>query len=280
MKIENSEHQTFKYYNIMKKSGKLLFILATLMVLFSSAEQVYGTPPAKQEYYEIRIYHVYGNQNGKVDAFLKDVYLPALHRAGIAKVGVFKPLDTDSEQNKKIYLFIPFKTMDQYLSLAEVLAKDKVYLEAGKSFLDAPYNEPPYNRQESILLKAFMNMPQPYFPEYTNPVSERVYELRSYQSATEAKATKKIEMFNQGGEIDIFTSLKFNAVFYAEVLSGTEKPNLMYMTTFTDMKSHDEHWKSFGATPEWKKLSAMEEYSNTVSFITRNLLVPTNYSDF
>jgi hypothetical protein len=267
----------------MKRTGNYLFTLATLMLLSSFAFRSAGTPPAKQEYYEIRIYNVNygsGGQEGKVDAFLKDVFLPALHRAGIVKVGVFKPLETDSESGKKIYLFIPYKTAEQYAMIPEVLAKDKVYQEAGKSFLEAPYNEPPYLRQESIFLKAFMNMPQPFFPEYTNPVTERVYELRSYESSTEAKAIKKIEMFNQGGEIDIFTSLKFNAVFYAEVLSGAAKPNLMYMTTFTDMKSHDEHWKAFGATDAWKTLSAKEEYKNTVSRITRNLLRPTNYSDF
>jgi hypothetical protein len=237
---------------------------------------------AKQEYYELRVYHLaWGSgQEGKVDAFLKDVYLPALHRAGIAKVGVFKPIETDMLYDKRIFVLIPLKTVEQYLMLPEVLARDKVYLETGKSFIDAPYNEPPYARFESIILRAFKNMPQPFFPSYTNPVSERVYELRSYESATEAKAARKIQMFNEGGEIDIFTSLKFNAVFYAEVISGSIKPNLMYMTTFTDMKSHDEHWKAFGATPEWKKLSAMEEYKNTVSNINRYLLRPTNYSDF
>lgn len=266
----------------MKKTGNYLFVLATLMVivLCSSSSNSLGAPPAKQEYYEIRIYHTFWGQEGKVDAFLKDVYLPALHRAGISKAGVFKPVETDSESGLIIFLFIPYKTAEQYVMLPEVLAKDKVYLEAGKSFLDAPYNDPPYKRQESILLKAFLYMPQPFFPEYTNPASERVYELRSYESATEAKAIKKIEMFNQGGEIDIFTKLKFNAVFYGEVISGTAMPNLMYMTTFKDMKSRDELWKAFIGSPEWKKLSAMEEYNNTVSHIDRYLLRPTNYSDF
>lgn len=255
-------------------TSRLLFLLFFAAVSFKS----FGAP--KQQYYEIRIYHVYGGQEGKVDAFLKDVYLPALHRAGISKAGVFKPLETATEAGKLVFLFVPYKTSEEYLMLTEVLEKDKVYQEAGKSFLDAPFNEPPYNRYESIFLKAFLNMPQPYFPEYTNPVSERVYELRSYESATEAKAIKKIEMFNQGGEIDIFTSLKFNAVFFGEVLTGSAKPNLMYMTTFTDMKSHDEHWKAFGDTAEWKRLSALEEYKNTVSSITRYLLRPTSYSDF
>jgi len=268
----------------MKKSGKflVLFTAFALMIICLTSSTNTLSAQAKQEYYELRVYHLaWGSgQEGKVNAFLKDVYLPALHRAGIAKVGVFKPIETDMLYDKRIFVLIPVKTIEQCLMLPEVLAKDKVYVEAGKSFIDAPYNEPPYARFEKILLKAFKNMPQSFFPAYTNPVSERVYELRSYESATEAKAIKKIQMFNEGGEIDIFTSLKFNAVFYAEVISGSTMPNLMYMTTFTDMKSRDEHWKAFGATPEWKKLSAMEEYKNTVSNINRYILRPTDYSDF
>jgi len=264
----------------MKNSNLSTLISRALFLFFLAAISVRSFGAPKQQYYEIRIYHVYGGQEGKVDTFLKEVYLPALHRAGISKVGVCKPLDTDTESGKLIFLFIPYKTSEQYMMLTEVLEKDQVFREAGKSFQDAPFNEPPYIRYESILLKAFLNMPEPYFPEYTNPVAERVYELRSYESATEAKAIKKIEMFNQGGEINIFTSLKFNAVFYGEVVAGSTKPNLMYMTTFTDMKSREEHWKAFGKTEEWGRLSALEEYKNTVSSITRYLLHPTDYSDF
>jgi len=251
-----------------------------LLMLLTSAMCGITSAQAKQEYYEIRIYHVYGGQEGKVDAFLKDVYLPALHRSGIEKVGVFKPLETDFNSGKMIFVFIPYKTLEQFALLSEVLSKDKIYLDAGKSFLAAPYNEPPYKRHESILLKAFRNMPQPFFPEYTNPASERVYELRSYENATEDLAIRKIHMFNEGGEIDIFTKLKFNAVFYGEVLAGPSKPNLMYMTTFTNMQSCDEHWKAFGASSEWKTLSPKEEYKNTTPFIDRYLLRPANYSDF
>lgn len=266
----------------MKKSGKFLVMSAAFMLVMLCLTSVNNSlsAQAKQGYYEIKIYHVYGGQEGKTDAFLKDVYIPALHRAGIAKVGVFKPLETDLQAGKMIYVFIPYKTLEQYTLLSEVLSKDKVYLDGGKTFLAAPFNEAPYKRHESILLKAFKNMPQPFFPEYTNPTSERVYELRSYESATEDLATRKIQMFNEGGEIDIFTKLKFNAVFFGEVLSGSTKPNLMYLTTFTNMQSHDELWKAFGASAEWKSLSPKEEYKNTVSYIDRYLLRPTNYSDF
>jgi hypothetical protein len=125
-----------------------------------------------------------------------------------------------------------------------------------------------------------MNMPQPAFPKYFTSPSERIYELRSYESATEAKAAKKIEMFNQGGEIALFEKLKFNAVFYGEVLTGSSKPNLMYMITFSDMKSHDEHWKAFVEHPTWIKLKGLEEYLNTVSKNNTFLLHPASYSDF
>lgn len=268
----------------MKKSGSflVLFTISTLLLMSLTTVKNSLSAQTKQEYLELRVYHLaWGSgQEGKVDAFLKNVYLPALHLAGITKVGVFKPIETDVLSGKRIFVLIPVKTVEQAVKLPEVLDKDKVYVEAGRSFMDALYNEPPYARMEKIMLKAFKNMPQPFFPSYTNPVSERVYELRSYESATEAKANKKIAMFNEGGEIDIFTSLKFNAVFYGEVISGSAMPNLMYMTTFSDMKSHDEHWKAFGATVEWKKLSAMEEYKNTVSQIDRYLLRPTDYSDY
>ncbi|MBK9491957.1 MAG: NIPSNAP family protein [Haliscomenobacter sp.] len=53
----------------------------------------------------------------------------------------------------------------------------------------------------------------------------------------------------------------FNAVFYAEVLSGRRMPNLMYMTSFDNIESRDAHWKSFGADPFWKKYQRCQSTS-------------------
>jgi hypothetical protein len=125
-----------------------------------------------------------------------------------------------------------------------------------------------------------MNMPEFAAPKFLTAPGEKIYELRSYESATEAKAVKKIEMFNQGGEIELFKSLGFNAAFFAEVLTGCHMPNLMYMITFADMKSHDDHWNAFKDSDGWKKLSGMDEYKNTVSKANPYLLHPTSYSDF
>jgi hypothetical protein len=267
----------------MEKRISLKFRLLFLAVLFLVPASLngFGEAVAKQQYYEIKIYHISDKlQENMVDAYLKDAYLPALHRAGIPTVGVFKPVEADTAFGKMIYVFIPFKTIDQFMQLPELLGRDKVFEMAGKSFVDAAFDKPPYQRYESILLKAFMNMPQYATSKFTTPPSERIYELRSYESATEAKAVKKIEMFNQGGEIALFERLKFNAAFFGEVLVGSHKPNLMYMITFSDMTSHDDHWKAFRDSEEWKKLSGMEEYKNTVSKANPYLLHPASYSDF
>ena len=63
-------------------------------------------------------------------------------------------------------------------------------------------------RYESILHKAFANMPEFRAPSFTTPKSERIYEYRSYESATEAKAAKKIQMFNEGGEMEFLKKLE------------------------------------------------------------------------
>jgi len=110
-------------------------------------------------------------------------------------------------------------------------------------------------------------------------MNERVYELRSYEGYTENIFKNKVKMFNDGDEIGLFKRLEFNAVFYAEVISGSRTPNLMYMTTFANLTSRDEHWKAFVNDDQWKTLKAMPEYQHNVSKINIYLLHPTAYSD-
>ena len=101
--------------------------------------------------------------------------------------------------------------------------------------------EAPYARIESFLLKAFPDYPEFLSPNYTTASSERIYELRSYESATETYGIKKIDMFNRGGEILIFKKLQFNPVFFAQVISGGRMPGLMYMPTFQNKATQDEN---------------------------------------
>src|SRR5680860_336949 len=118
--------------------------------------------------------------------------------------------------------------MQQFLTLPEKLEKDQKYLAAGKDYINAAHDNPVYTRMEKVLMRAFTGMPHFQESTLTGPKEDRVYELRSYESATEKQHRNKVKMFNEG-EIDIFDKLDFNPVFYGEVIAGANMPNLMYM---------------------------------------------------
>ncbi len=238
---------------------------------------------AGPDFYQIKVYHYKtAEQEFRLDAFFKNAYLPALHRAGIRQVGVFKFIGTPAVAEPSeplIYVFIPFRSADEFFKLEKKLAADKKYAEDGKDYLDAPYTNAPYTRIESVLLRAFAGSPVFQLPVLKAPMAERVYELRSYEGHTEKIYANKVEMFHKGDEMGIFKRLGFNAVFYGEVISGAAMPNLMYLTTFENRAARDDHWKAFSADEEWKKVKAMPEFQNNVSKNEQRLLRPTDYSD-
>lgn len=252
--------------------------LTVLVILFLSAFSAALAEP--REYYELRTYRLIdASQEARVETYLYQAFLPALHRLGIKKVGVFKPLATDSTYGKKLVVLIPFQSLDEIDQLTDKLAQDKEYLSLAKDYLDATYDNPPYHRFETIILKAFSGSPLSAKPTLKSPVSERVYELRSYEGHTEKIYRNKVQMFNDGDEIGLFKRLGFNAIFYGEVIAGPTKPNLMYMTAFENQPSRDEHWKAFVEDPHWKKLKAMPEYQNNMSKMVIQFFRPTGYSD-
>ena len=215
-----------------------------------------------------------------VDQYLQNSFLPALHRSGIGKVGVFHLMGNDTLSDKKVFVFIALTSLEQAGLLIEGLEKDKTYQTTRQEYWNTSYDHPLYARFETILLRAFQDMPNPEAPKLKNPPAERVYELRSYESASEKLYFNKVEMFNKGGEITLFKSLGFNAIFYAEVLSGSKMPNLMYMTSFENKESREEHWKEFTNSPVWKKISGMPEYQHNVSKADIFFLTPTSYSEY
>ena len=234
-----------------------------------------------REYYQLMIYTFDSDSQVRVvDKYLKEAYLPGLRKLGIKNIGVFKRKLNETDSIQKVYVLIPFSTIEEFFTLNDKLTEDKEYLEVGSDYINASYEHPPYHRVESILLKAFQGMSVLQVPDFNNPRSERIYELRSYESATEQYNKNKVEMFNEGGEIKLFDRLGFNAVFYGEVISGAKMPNLMYMTTFSDQASRDKHWAAFGIAPEWMEMKAVSSYKNNVSHIDINFLFPTDYSDY
>lgn len=263
----------------------LLLISIFILCAMSCEQKVKGDDAvvkgSTQEYYQLKIYQSTSeNQIATIDAFLKEAFLPGLKRLGIQDIGVFKPRSILQDSVKEIYVLIPFNTLNDFLVLDDLLQKDSVYHRAGETYLNASYDNPPYHRIESILLKAFRDFPIVQPTPLEGPRENRIYELRSYESPTEAYYHNKVDMFNAGGEIKLFDRLGFNAVFYADVISGAQMPNLMYMTTFSDSVSRETHWKAFVEAPEWKDLIADPKYANNVSHADIHLLTPTEYSDY
>jgi hypothetical protein len=251
----------------------LLFLLLGLTA--------FTNPSPKRTFYQIKIYSINSKeQEARLEHYLKDAYIPGLHRLGIKTIGVFKPVAADTVSfGKLIYVLTPVKDMNQLLDIPKKLNADAAYLAAGKDYIDAEYKNPPYTRFETIVLEAFSDAPQLVLPKLTGPKSERIYELRSYESYTEKIYQNKVKMFNAGGEVKLFSRLGFNAVFYGDVISGSHMPNLMYMTTFENKASRDAHWKAFGDSEEWKKLIADPQYKNNVSKNTSFFLYPAEFSD-
>ena len=257
------------------KTILLLLSVCTVSSVFAQKKEM------AREYYQLTVYHFKdANQEKTIDDYLQNALLPALHKIDINKVGVFKAIANDTATDKLMYVFFAVRSLEQFTKFTNKLNADAAYQSAGKEYLDADYKTPAYTRMENIVLYAFPLAPAMQSPQLKSANKDRVYELRSYESASEKLHVNKVEMFNKGGEVDLFKRLGFNAVFYAQVIAGCKMPNLMYMTSFENMQDRDAHWKSFGDDPFWKKLSAMPEYQNNVSHIDITFLHPADYSDF
>ena len=254
-----------------------VFIIA-LSIVFSSTE-LSAAPSAKNSaYFVLKVYHYKNSiQEASLDSFLQYKYLPFLHSSKLNNIGVFKAIANDTAGDKTMYVFIPFQSLQQWEKFAPTSIEPTITGDG--NYVSTSYNNPVYTRFETILLKAFPSMPPVAPSKLTRPKSERVYELRSYEGPTEKYFRSKVKMFDQGGEIPLFARLGFNGVFYSEVVFGSKMPNLMYMTSFDNMQSREDHWKAFSADPEWKVLAAKPEYQHNVSKNEIVFLRPTEYSE-
>lgn len=255
------------------------FVKSSLLLgTFPAVMDQNKTEPAKkskQEFYELRVYTLKNETQEKlIENYFQNAAIPALNRLGSKHIGVFKELKPEGQT--KIFVLIPFASMEDYLNAQEKLSRDEKYQQAGAEYLNAPAKEPAYERIQSSLLKAFAHIPKLEVPQN----KPRIFELRRYESASEAAGKKKIEMFNDKGEIDIFRRVGLTPVFFGETLIGEMRPNLTYMLTFDNMEEHDRNWRAFGSDAQWQQIRAIPEYADSkiVSRITRTFLVPSAVS--
>ena len=258
----------------MKQLKTLSLGLFVLCLLLSS-----NLMAQKRDIYELKTYHITSpEQEQMLDSYLEKAFIPAAHRNGVAKIGVFKPIASQPDAGQKVYVFIPFKSLDEFEAFEGKLLKDQTFLKDGDAYINAAFDKPPYKRIETAILRGMSEHPKFAPSKLTNDKKDRVYELRSYEGPTERLYRQKVKMFNSG-EMEIFDRLGCSPIFYAETIAGANMPNLMYMTTHENMDVRNEHWKQFGVDPKWIEMRDIDEYKNTVSRNDTRLLYPTEYSD-
>lgn len=266
----------------MKKITVILAVIFTIVsVSFAAAPKTGKTKKAKpsvkkQEFYELRVYRIKSAEKQKiVSTYLEKALLPALNRMSLKNVGVFTV--KDAGEDFSIHVLITYPKLHMFARVNDKLESDKAYNKAAAPYFALGKKDPAYTRIESRLMKAFAGIPAMEIPAQTKSKSQRMFEVRIYESHNEYKARKKVDMFNTG-EIQVMRDTKLAPVFFGETLIGSDVPNLTYMLSASDSEAHKEHWKAFMAHPEWNRMKEMPIYKDTVSKITKTFLVPTKYS--
>jgi hypothetical protein len=232
---------------------------------------------AQREFYELRVYEqLTGNRKNVLNDYLAKAAIPAWNRVGIRPVGVFTVVYGANALD--LYVLIPYPTLDSLISAPAKLAADAGYQKAAAEYLGTSIDNPAYTRYESTLLWAFKNVPKIRVPVETAGNRPRLFELRCYESHNEAVALKKIEMFDDGGEIALFDKTGIRSVFFGQTLIGRRLPNLVYMVVHADMAARDKAWGDFSRSEGWNNLRNEPQYLNTVSANDVKFLRPAAYS--
>jgi len=228
---------------------------------------------ATKEYYDLRLCLLDSKeQQAALLEFFGTALIPALNRLGVKPVGVFT-LEDDESPN--VYLLAPHATLESVATWVHRLGEDEAFLAAGADVLEAVKQEPAYARMESSLLVAFDGIPKVEIP---TTAEGRIFQLRIYESHSVMAGQRKIEMFNKGGELDLFRRVGMTPVFFGEALVGTKLPNLTYMLGFDSIEAKEKAWKAFLSHPDWDKMKNDPYYKDTVSNITNIMLNPASCS--
>ena len=211
-------------------------------------------------------------QKARLDAYLRQA-ITVWNGQGIKPVGVFYL----REGIGPTYVVLRHASPEVLLSNADALFANADVKSKGEGVLDATADNPGFKRLESSLLLSFRGAPQLQMPVHG---PQRVFQLRIYESPSVAMGFKKIEMFNEAGELNIFREVGLTGVFFSQSLVGPKMPNLTYMLGFETEEEQKAAWDRFRTSPGWLKLKAMPEYADKriLCGITNLLLKPADYS--
>ncbi|HEX3716597.1 MAG TPA: NIPSNAP family protein [Verrucomicrobiae bacterium] len=255
---------------------KSLIPTTILLAAVLGAVTMFAQEPAQRQYYELRVYKTQSEEQQKqVNDYWQNAGIPAYNRMGIQPIGVFTELK-DSPTNK-VYVVIPFDSLDEFASVLARLASDAAYQSAAATYLNLTKPGTAYDRIESSLNVAFDTYKKLTPPPSAADKRPWIFELRTYESPSEGKGVNKVQMFNSG-EVPLMQDTGLNPVFFSQTLIGPQMPNLVYMVSGPNMEEHKKHWKAFQDSPIWKKLIGDPQYKDNVSHSVNIFLKRTSAS--
>jgi hypothetical protein len=234
-----------------------------------------------RQFFELRTYQfASAAKQAAFEQFMEQAAVPALSRAEIEPVGVFKLLAAENPSLKltadpaELRILLPHNSIESFLTMGSKLGADAAFQTAGQAILRAPKADPAFTRYDSTLLLAMEGAPR-LIPPAKN--DERVFELRTYESPNQERARNKLDMFN-AGEFAIFAKAGIIGVFFGGALVGQGLPQLTYMVAHADLASAKSNWAAFGKDPDWKKLKSIPEYADNVSKVISLFIRPAGGS--
>jgi hypothetical protein len=240
-----------------------LAALAGAVSLVGMAEGASAADSGPAQYYELRVYSTKSEEQQKsVSDYWQNAAVPAYNRMGVQPVGVFTELEASA--TNKVYVLIPFESLDLIAAVPGKLAADGAYQSAASEYMNRAKGSPAFERIESSLNVAFDSMKKLAPPPSAGDKSPWVFELRTYESPSESKGINKVQMFNSG-EVPLMQEVGLSPVFFAQTLVGPQMPNLVYMVSGSTMEEHKKHWKGFFDAPGWKGLKDDPQYKDNVS---------------
>ena len=177
---------------------------------------------ANREYYEWRIYKQKPDAKPELlQAYLEKAAVPTWNRLGVKNVGVFvqqersgAPANTEVRDAGAVHVLLPYPSADAFARITAQFNADPEREKLGAEYLGVGKERAAFDRIDSWLMLAFAGMPKIELPSYSTEKKPRMFEIRTYESYSEVKALKKLEMFNSG-EIDVMRETKWRRFFMA-----------------------------------------------------------------
>jgi len=252
----------------MQRRKFLAAASAAALPLALGATAISGDAAAGRDLIELRTYEITfgGSGAGVLMEYVTNALGPALERLGCPPPRMMREFGNDEPAN--LLVMIVYPDAATWIA-AQDLSGDAAYSSAAAEYNKVPAAKPVFNRYGSQLLQSFTGWPR------ATPPGEAagLFELRTYEGYSEDAVTRKTSMFNDE-ELPLFLEVGLNPVFFGKMIAGPYRPSLVYMLHFKDMEDRQSSWGKFGPHPDWKVMSAKEQYADSVSNIRRVFFVP------